>query len=368
MSSIGIHGGASGGASGEVEVTAFPDNEPFNLAQYGGTNTTLGQKAAAASVPVVVASDQSALPVTVSSLPNEGQQTMANSISVAVASDQSAIPISAASLPLPSGAATAANQEGSVSAATDLSGAGNSVTLAVAGQRSVGALLLASSFVGTIQIEATIDGTTWIGALIYNHGLFTYAGSSVVNPTTALYTIGLPGGCRSVRIRTSAYTSGLLVVTLSASGSISPFITEPATALSGSSVPLFNNTVGGVVPSSGISVALQLLDSTPSHTSFGTLVRPLPHFANTATVTTVADTASSTQLLAANTSRKGVAIANDSSAALYVKLGTTASTTDYTVRLVQYAYYEVPFHYTGRIDGIWATDPGDGAARITELT
>lgn len=35
-----------------------------NIAEYGGTATTLGQKASAASVPVVVASDQSALPIT----------------------------------------------------------------------------------------------------------------------------------------------------------------------------------------------------------------------------------------------------------------------------------------------------------------
>lgn len=89
---------------------------------------------------------------------------------------------------------------------------------------------------------------------------------------------------------------------------------------------------------------------------------------STATTSQVADTASSTTLLASNSDRLGATIENDSSATLYVKFGTTASTTDYTVKLVQNAYYEVPFNYTGRIDGIWATDPGDGAARITELT
>ena len=88
----------------------------------------------------------------------------------------------------------------------------------------------------------------------------------------------------------------------------------------------------------------------------------------TATVTTVADTASSTTLLALNNARLGASIHNDSSAVLYVKLGTTASATDYTVRMVQYAYYEVPYGYVGHIDGIWASDPGDGAARITEYT
>ena len=39
-----------------------------------------------------------------------GQQAMANSVPVAIASNQSAVPISAASLPLPSGAATLAGQ------------------------------------------------------------------------------------------------------------------------------------------------------------------------------------------------------------------------------------------------------------------
>ena len=88
----------------------------------------------------------------------------------------------------------------------------------------------------------------------------------------------------------------------------------------------------------------------------------------TATTTQVADTAVSATILASNANRLGASIANDSSARLYIKLGTTASTTDYTVSLPQNGYYEVPNNYTGRIDGIWASDPNDGAARVTELT
>jgi len=84
---------------------------------------------------------------------------------------------------------------------------------------------------------------------------------------------------------------------------------------------------------------------------------------------TVADTATSTTLLASNSNRLGATIANDSSAVLYVLLGSgTASATNYSVRMVQYSYYEVPFNYTGQIVGVWASDPGDGAARITELS
>lgn len=88
-----------------------------------------------------------------------------------------------------------------------------------------------------------------------------------------------------------------------------------------------------------------------------------------ATRTQVADTASDTQLLAPNPRRKQVLIFNDSSAALYIGLGTTAVTTsDYTVRVAQYGLFVVGDGYDGEIRGIWASDPGDGAARITELT
>lgn len=91
--------------------------------------------------------------------------------------------------------------------------------------------------------------------------------------------------------------------------------------------------------------------------------------ADTAARTQVADSAADVQLLAANAARLGASIQNDSSAVLFVGLGAAAATsTNYTVRLVQNAYYEVPFNYTGEIRGIWASDPNDGAARITEIT
>jgi hypothetical protein len=89
----------------------------------------------------------------------------------------------------------------------------------------------------------------------------------------------------------------------------------------------------------------------------------------TATRTQVADNAADVLILAANTSRKGASIENDSSAILYLGLGTTAvTTTNYSVRVVQYAYFEVPFNFTGQIRGIWASDPADGGAKITEYS
>ena len=107
-------------------------------AAFAARINTQGQKASAASTPVVLASDQSAIPVTDnggsltldtpqlpaalvagrldnnvgawlgSTAPSVGQKTSASSVPVVLSSDQSAIPVSAVTLPLPAGAATEA--------------------------------------------------------------------------------------------------------------------------------------------------------------------------------------------------------------------------------------------------------------------
>jgi hypothetical protein len=88
----------------------------------------------------------------------------------------------------------------------------------------------------------------------------------------------------------------------------------------------------------------------------------------TGTQSSVADSASSVTLLASNAARIKVIITNDSSARLYILFaGAAASLTSYGVSLAQFESWE-ELHYVGEIRGIWATDPGDGAARITEFT
>lgn len=82
----------------------------------------------------------------------------------------------------------------------------------------------------------------------------------------------------------------------------------------------------------------------------------------------VNDTAADALLLAANGTRKGATIVNTSSANLFVGLGTTTVTAlNFTVRLVQHSYYELPYNFVGQVRGIWASDPGDGTAVITEF-
>lgn len=86
----------------------------------------------------------------------------------------------------------------------------------------------------------------------------------------------------------------------------------------------------------------------------------------TAVETSVAASVTNVTLLSANSSRLGATLFNDSAADCYVKLGTTASSSSYTVKMAAQSFFEVPFNYTGRIDGIWTS--ATGAMYITELT
>ncbi len=89
--------------------------------------------------------------------------------------------------------------------------------------------------------------------------------------------------------------------------------------------------------------------------------------AGTATLANVSGSATSVTLIASNGSRKGAVIHNDSTAILYLKYGTTASTTSYTYKVPADGTFEMPaVVYTGTITGIWSS--ATGAARTTELT
>lgn len=88
--------------------------------------------------------------------------------------------------------------------------------------------------------------------------------------------------------------------------------------------------------------------------------------AGTAAVTQVASSATNVTVLSSNTARVGATVQNDSTQILYLKLGTTASTTSYTCKMASGSYYEVPFGYTGIIDGIWAS--ANGFAYVTEIS
>lgn len=83
-----------------------------------------------------------------------------------------------------------------------------------------------------------------------------------------------------------------------------------------------------------------------------------------AVVSSVDDSASSVTLLSANDNRAEAVIQNDSPSTIYIKFGTTATTTDYTTKLATDGVLIT--EYTGRIDAIWSAN-STGAAKITEV-
>lgn len=85
----------------------------------------------------------------------------------------------------------------------------------------------------------------------------------------------------------------------------------------------------------------------------------------TGTTSKVAGATSATSLLAQNMARVGAVIYSDSSATMYVKLGAAATTDDWTVKMSQDDYFEVPTGYCGVVTAIWSA--ASGQARVTEL-
>lgn len=85
------------------------------------------------------------------------------------------------------------------------------------------------------------------------------------------------------------------------------------------------------------------------------------------TQSSVAASASSVTILAANAARKGATIYNDSSVVLYLLLTTgTASATAFTIKLAADESFVLGNgDYTGIIKGIWAS--ATGSARVTEF-
>ncbi len=87
----------------------------------------------------------------------------------------------------------------------------------------------------------------------------------------------------------------------------------------------------------------------------------------TSACTNVSAAASTTSILASTAGRRAAFFYNDSTSDLFLKLGATASTTSFTVKMPAYSYYEIPQPvYTGAVDGIWTT--ATGSVRITEMT
>lgn len=89
---------------------------------------------------------------------------------------------------------------------------------------------------------------------------------------------------------------------------------------------------------------------------------------STGTFSSVTSVTTATTILASNSLRKGATISNASVSSLHLLLSATGtvSLTTYSVVMLANSYFEVPFGYTGTIQGIWVT--ANGSAKVTELT
>lgn len=92
---------------------------------------------------------------------------------------------------------------------------------------------------------------------------------------------------------------------------------------------------------------------------------PVKEVGGTSTLSNVSASASSVTALASNAARLRAWLYNDSTSAVNIKYGATASTTSFTKRLLPNDFFVVEL-YSGRIDAIW--DSAAGTMRVTELT
>ena len=84
---------------------------------------------------------------------------------------------------------------------------------------------------------------------------------------------------------------------------------------------------------------------------------------STAASTTVASSATSVSLLAANANRQGATVWNSSTATLFLDFDSAATTADHALKVDPGGYVEVPFGFTGAISGVWSAVNGNALVR-----
>ena len=160
-----ITGRTTAGGSSYVNVKVNPSGALTTATTIDDISPVDGQKTMALSFPVVIASDQSAVPV---SMPNEGQQTMANSISVAIASNQTSVPVSIAAanvVPIQYAANTVVRGKYTITAGTATQISVSSVPIVRIDVRAdinnVGNIYLGDSSLGAGKSFFLLPGEAW---------------------------------------------------------------------------------------------------------------------------------------------------------------------------------------------------------------
>jgi hypothetical protein len=340
------------GSSVSADITSTPqsvDHEALDIQLYhSGTAIDPTQIRALTASDIVTAEVSSWLG---STAPTVGQKSMANSVPVVLASDQSTIVVS--------GTVTASNP----SVGTNNTAAPGSST----------------------QIGGT-DGTNLQSARVFD--LDSGGGTQYVigvGLRKAASGGSVEAGTSTDPLRTDPTGTTAQPVTDNGSSiTVDAPVGTPVAVRLSDGAAFYDGTKTGQLPTALVGGRLDTnigawLGSTTPTVGQKTMTDSLPvvlasnqsslqvNFqSSSSSVSSVAASATSVTLLASNSSRKGASIYNDSTKNLYIKLGSTASSTSFSILLNNGGYYEVPFGYTGVIDGIW--NIASGNARITELT
>lgn len=110
-------------------------------------------------------------------------------------------------------------------------------------------------------------------------------------------------------------------------------------------------------------------DIAPVDSTRGVKVDPVERVGS-ATVSNVSNNGSGVTVVSSNASRQGLWVYNDSGQDLYLKMGSSASSTDFSVKVDAGGFWEMPVRpiYTGEVSGIWeSTATPEGDARVTEV-
>jgi hypothetical protein len=244
-----------------------------------------------------------------------GQKAMAAALAVSIASDQSAIPVT-----------------GTLTAVTSITN-----TITAAGNRTNNNAVPGATNLGVLGVLANAAPPTWTEGNLVALSSDLSGGLRVASHAVTLASTTITGSVAVTNANLDVATSTRL-----AEATFTTRIPVNGQAAMAASVP--------VVLASNQSAIPVTLPTAPAST----------------VVTQAPSSASNTTLKVSNANRKGLTLYNDSTSAVYVKLGATASSASFTIKMVAAAYYELPFGYTGIIDAIWVS--ANGNMLVTEIT
>jgi hypothetical protein len=198
----------------------------------------------------------------------------------------------------------------------------------------------------TVDAQMTARGAQIVAPGVDGFAVTANAGTNLNTSALALETGGnlatLAGAVSSAKVQ--ANTSQI--------NGVAPSMGNGVSGTGVQRVTLASDSTGQVVLAAGSAI-------------IGTITPPT---SSTATLSNVAASVTSVTILASNASRKGGSVYNDSSSAMYLKQGTSASTTSFSFKIPANTLYEInaSIVYTGAYTALW--DTATGNARVTELS